>query len=280
MGQNRKPPTSDSSSSNRSKKLLGTHPPNWFPKRPSPIRLARLPNSGGISPLNRFRLSHRVLRLARLPNSGGISPLNWFSLRSRDSQVGEVAQLRGYLPAQLVLEEGQRLSGWRGCPTPAVSPRSTRFRRSPNPCQVGEVAQLRRYLPPQLDSRLRLRYVRLARLPNSGGISPLNWFPQEGQRFSGWRGCPTPAVSPRSTGSLWRCQIVPGWRGCPTPAESLRVNWLSPEEQPCPGWRGCPTPEVSPRSTGSRVSFSSMTRPLPSVVTPSHSLIGSKLSQL
>ena len=40
-------------------------------------------------------------------------------------QVGEVAQLRRYLPAQLVPAEGQ-------------------------PCQVGEVAQLRRYLPAQL----------------------------------------------------------------------------------------------------------------------------------
>ena len=32
--------------------ILGTHPLSWFLWRPSHIRLVRLPNSGGISPLN------------------------------------------------------------------------------------------------------------------------------------------------------------------------------------------------------------------------------------
>ena len=71
------------------------------------VRLARLPNSGGISPLNwleprRFSCT----RLARLPNSGGISPLNWLSVEGQKMQVGEVAQLRRYLPAQLVIVGG------------------------------------------------------------------------------------------------------------------------------------------------------------------------------
>ena len=48
-------------------------------------RLARLPNSGGISPLNSFPPRDSRRRLARLPNSGGISPLNW--LMSSSSSV-------------------------------------------------------------------------------------------------------------------------------------------------------------------------------------------------
>ena len=130
-GQNQSPPKSEYCVFNWSDKLLGTHPLNSFPLRSSLVRLARLPNSGGISPLNWFPLRASHDRLPRLPNSGGISPLNWFSVSHS--------------------------------------------------------------------------FVRLARLPNSGGISPLNWF-----------------------------------------------RWRS----------------------------SSVTRPLPSVVTPSHSLIGTSLSQL
>ena len=66
-------------------------------------------------------------------------------------QVGEVAQLRRYLPAQLVPTEVQI-------------------------CQAGEVAQLRRYLPAQLVVRRVPAYSRLTRLPNSGGIFPVNWL--------------------------------------------------------------------------------------------------------
>ena len=67
-------------------------------------------------------------------------------------QIAEAAQLRRYLPAQLVLAEVQ-------------------------PFQVGEAAQLQRYLPPQLVPPEVQILASLARLPNSGGISPLNWFP-------------------------------------------------------------------------------------------------------
>ena len=50
-GQNGSPPRSEYSISNRLDKLLGTHPLNWFPPRIRYVR-SRLPNSGGISPLN------------------------------------------------------------------------------------------------------------------------------------------------------------------------------------------------------------------------------------
>ena len=75
---------------------------------------------------------------------------------------------------------GTALSGWRGCPTPAVSHPLNWFLAEAQPCQAGEVAQLRRYLSAQLviaeDS-----HSRLARLPNSGGISPAQLVPAEGQ---------------------------------------------------------------------------------------------------
>ena len=76
-GRNRRPHRSELSISNWPDKLLGTHPVNWFLSRASRVRLARLPNSGGISPLNSFSLRYNSVRLARPPSSGGISPLNW-----------------------------------------------------------------------------------------------------------------------------------------------------------------------------------------------------------
>ena len=51
-GQNRRSPRAELPISNWSNKLLGRHPLNWIPLRPKDFRLASLPNSGGISPLN------------------------------------------------------------------------------------------------------------------------------------------------------------------------------------------------------------------------------------
>ncbi|CAI8031193.1 hypothetical protein GBAR_LOCUS17701, partial [Geodia barretti] len=72
---------------------------------------------------------------------------------------------------------GTDLSGWRGCPAPPVSPRSSR-------CAEAQT-------------------VRLERLPSSAGISPLKSLSLR-YSLSGWRGCPAPAVSPRSS----RCREV------------------------------------------------------------------------
>ena len=232
--------------SNRPDKPLGTHPVNWL------------------------KLRSNSVRLARLPNSGGISPLNWFRLRPQPSQVGEVAQLRRYLPAQLVVarassplrlarlpnsggisplnwfpSEGQRCPGWRGCPTPAVSPRSTRSRSRSRLGQVGEAAQLRRYLPAQLvlaegqlgqvGEAAQLRgYLPAQLVPAEGQPSQVGEVAQlrrylpaqlvvaEATALSGWRGCPTPAVSPRSTAGYSRGSALAGWRGRPTTGVSPR----------------------------------------------------------
>ena len=90
-----------------------------------------------------------------------------------------------------------------GCPTPPVSPRSTGCRRAPAlsgwtvRLEV-QAAQLRRYLPGQLVA---------------GGTA-----------LPGWSGCPTPPVSPRSTGCcggwLVRSGYLPQLRRYPCPPMS------------------------------------------------------------
>ena len=107
------------------------------------------------------RLENVMLRWSR--KLLGMHPLNWFPPEVQLFQIGEVAQLRRYLPPQPVLPEIQ-------------------------PFQVDEVAQLRRYLPAQLVlfevqpfqvgevAQLR-RYLLVRGLP-------------------GRRGCPAPPVSP------------------------------------------------------------------------------------
>ena len=58
------------------------HPLNWLSLSTRFVRLVRLPNSGGISPLNSFKARRNDVRLARPPSSGGSFPLNWFSARA------------------------------------------------------------------------------------------------------------------------------------------------------------------------------------------------------
>ena len=85
-----------------------------------------------------------------MPNSGGISPLSSFRKMVQPFQVGEVAQLRRYFPAQLVLAEFQPFSGRRDCPTPGVSPRSTGSREGYSPSRLARLPNSERYLPAQL----------------------------------------------------------------------------------------------------------------------------------
>ena len=142
-GQNWRPPRFELSISNRPDKSLGTHPVNWFPWSHSRVRLARLPNSGGISPLNWFPLEGQPCQV------GEVAQLRRYLtaqlvLVPRDShvQVGEVAQLRRYLTAQLVRAEVQHCPGWRGCPTPAVSPRSTGFSPRYSPVRLATLRKI------------------------------------------------------------------------------------------------------------------------------------------
>ena len=102
-------------------------------------------------------------------------------------QVGEIAQLRRYLPGQLA--RVPEFAGWRDCPTPPVSPRSTGC------CEVQ---------PPQ--ARLPSRYRHwLLRIGQVGQAAQLRRYPPgqlvKGEASTaGWSGPPTPPVSPRSTG--------------------------------------------------------------------------------
>ena len=131
---------------------------------------------------SRFRERYCPLRLERLPSSAGISPLKSLPLRYSICQVGEAAQLRRYLPAQAVEVEVQFSSPLRYSPL--------RLERLPNS---------RRYLPAQ---------GVIAEVPVA---------------LSGWRGCPAPPVSPRS--SRFRGgTALSGWRGCPAPAVSPRSS--------------------------------------------------------
>ena len=111
----------------------------------------RLPNSAGISPLNWFPARLSNVKLVRLPNSAGISPLNWFPARLQQCQVGEVAQLRRYLPAQLV---------------PGEEAHEVKLVRLPNSAGISPL----NWFPSRSSTS------RLERLPNAAGISPLSRF--------------------------------------------------------------------------------------------------------
>ena len=133
---------------------------------PSPAEVAWLQQKGRSPRLEKSKSNKSSSKLL------GTHPLKSLLERPSCYQVGEAAQLRWYLPAQLVVVEFQKL-------------------------QIGEAAQLRRYLPAQLVvaevqissgwrgcsssagiSPLRAlswrsRSLRLERLPSSAGISPL-----------------------------------------------------------------------------------------------------------
>ena len=113
--------------------------------------------------------------------------------RDQPFQVGQVPQLRRYLPGQLVLTGG----------TASV--------------QVGEVAQFRRYLPGQLVAGEGQPNVRLERLPSSVGISPVNWLAKRSASCPGWRGCPVPSLYLPGQLVVIEGQLVSAWRGSPTP---------------------------------------------------------------
>ena len=88
-------------------------------------------------------------------------------------QVGEAAQLRRYLPAQVVVAEDQTVPGWRGCPGPQVSPRSRRCSRGSSLSRLERLPSSAGISPLKSLSLEVPAFSRLERLPSSGGISPL-----------------------------------------------------------------------------------------------------------
>ena len=132
---------------------------------------------------------------------------------------------------------------------PGCTP-SARLSLRGQPLQVGEVAQLRRYRPRQVPVVGRgTTTCKLARLPNSAGIAPVNWLRLRYNPPS-WRGCPIPPVSHPSTRCRERynpCKLA----RLPNSAGIAPVNSLPPRDNPA-SWRGCPTPPVSPPSTRCR----------------------------
>ena len=85
----------------------GPHGQNWRPPRSEESIFNRSNKLLGTHPLNWLLPRPSTVRLKRLPKCGGISSLN-------------------------CSREGSGLSGWRGCPTAAVSSRSTGY-----PCEAG-----------------------------------------------------------------------------------------------------------------------------------------------
>ena len=215
-------PRSDASLSGTSRKPSGMHPVNWFPPRRSHPRLARPPNSGGISPRNSLLSRYRNSRLARLPNFGGISPFNWFSERISPSRLARLPNSGGI------------------CPLNSLSPRyrSARLARLPN---SGGICPLNWFYERYSPSRLarppnsggicplnwfpeRYSHPRLARLPNSGGICPLNWF---SARYSH----PTWVRLPNSGGICPLNSLSPRYRSVrlarlPNSGGICPLNWL------------------------------------------------------
>ena len=122
-------------------RLLGA-PPRRYAVRPR-LREGPWLQQKGRPPRSEY-LSNRSSRLL------GTHPAQVGVAEVQICQVGEAAQLRRYLPAQVVFAEVQQF-------------------------QVGEAAQLHRY-PPFKSLLWRSSALRLARLPNSGGISPLKLF--------------------------------------------------------------------------------------------------------
>ena len=156
----------------------------------------RLPNSGGSC--SDGSCGDADARLARLPNCRLDSPLNWFSPRNR---IFRLARLPAAESPRAAGSVGfPESSGWRGCPTPAESPRST---GSP-----------------------RRSHDRLARLPNPHGGIPRS------------AGCEEQRFQVGEVAQLWRnlsaqlgpvATAIPGWRGCPTPDGGAILRFGIPE---------------------------------------------------
>ena len=84
---------------------------DWL-SRLSVSRLDNSPSSGGICPLNSLPSSRSSLAgIYRSSNSFGIGPLKLVGFKVQPRQIGQVAQLRRYLPAQLVAVEPRSLQG-------------------------------------------------------------------------------------------------------------------------------------------------------------------------
>ena len=109
----------------------------------------------------------------------GMHPVNWFPARVNSSRLARLAPTPTVSLRSTGYWRGSELAGWRGCPTPMVLLRSTGYRRGSNgiaPVQAGEgrgcptPMVLLRSTGYRRDPKLS----RLARLPNSDGIAPVN----------------------------------------------------------------------------------------------------------
>ena len=117
------------------------------------MRLARLPSSGGISPVNWFLGRLKLSRLPRFPNSEGIAPVSLLLERSKSVRLERLPNSEGIVPVSSLLERSK----------------TVRLERLPSSGGISPVNRL---------PKPRSNFVRLARLPNSDGIAPFNplWY--------------------------------------------------------------------------------------------------------
>ena len=168
--------------------------------------------------------------------SAGISPvrLSWSGRRDCPTPPVSPRQLRNWLQAVSPRAPADwsgcpttpvsPRSGWSGCPVRQVSPRSTGCCRGTATLQVGRGSPAPAGIPPVNWLLSRYSTSRLDR-PPTPPVSPRSaGCPKRCKTRSGWLGCPTLPVSPRS--GCGRGAAIPGWTGCPTPPGLPPVNWL------------------------------------------------------
>ena len=261
-----------------------------YAERLSTSRLARLPSSVGMVPVNSFSQRYNSRRLVRLPSQAGTVPVNWFcerpsnsrlarlripkvtrrstgSLEGQHFQIGKVAQFGGNRSGQLVAPRDSTSRLARLPSSVGIVPVNW-FCEGPALPGLARLASSGRYRPGQLVLR-EVKLFQIGKAAQFGGIVPVNWFP-EGQLFPDWQGCPARPVSSRSTGSATG-PAVPNWQiaSC---GGIVPVNWFSrdsnsrlarlpssagivpvnwfPQRTAHAGWRGCPVRPVLSRSTG------------------------------
>ena len=156
-------------------------------ERIGPVRAGWAPSVGCC------RDASSIVSLERFPNSAGIGPVSWLLPRAELPEAGEVPQLGGNRPRQLVAGEVHSSPSWR-------------------------VAPVRRGMGPVSWLLSRYNFSKLERLTQLGRDGPCQLVVVERQLAEAGEVDPTRRESAPSVGCC-RGTAVRGWRGSPTRRE-------------------------------------------------------------